>query len=56
MQTEEAKNRVGVGAARRWNAVRWGVAQQMVAAWVLTLPAAAMVAALVYLVLRPLWG
>ena len=39
---------VGVGAARRASAVRWNVAQGIVLAWVLTLPAAAAIAALVY--------
>ena len=39
---------VGVGAARRLSAVRWNVAQGIVIAWVLTMPAAAAVAALVY--------
>jgi PiT family inorganic phosphate transporter len=38
----------GVGAAKRLNAVRWGVAQRMVVAWVLTIPAAGLVAGLVY--------
>ena len=32
---------VGVGATRRLSAVRWGVARQIVWAWVLTIPAAA---------------
>ena len=41
---------VGVGAARRTSAVRWNVAQSIVVAWVLTLPAAAAIAAGVY------WG
>ncbi len=41
---------VGVGAARRTSAVRWGVASNIVVAWVLTLPAAALVAALTYYV------
>src|SRR3954467_1015177 len=36
---------VGVGAARRTTAVRWGVASNIVTAWVLTLPAAALIAA-----------
>ena len=36
---------VGVGAARRTSAVRWGVARQIVWAWVITMPAAALVAA-----------
>jgi len=39
---------VGVGAARRVSAVRWNVASDVVTAWVLTLPAAAAVAALAY--------
>jgi PiT family inorganic phosphate transporter len=42
----------GVGASKRLSAVRWGVAKSMVVAWVLTIPAAASVAALVYLLLR----
>jgi inorganic phosphate transporter, PiT family len=39
---------VGVGAARRLSAVRWNVASSIVVAWFLTLPAAAIVAALTY--------
>jgi inorganic phosphate transporter, PiT family len=39
---------VGVGAVRRLSAVRWGVARQIVWAWVLTIPAAAAIAAGVY--------
>ncbi|MFC0407809.1 inorganic phosphate transporter [Roseomonas elaeocarpi] len=39
---------VGVGAARRTSAVRWGVAGNIVVAWVVTLPAAAIIAALAY--------
>jgi PiT family inorganic phosphate transporter len=39
---------VGVGAARRVSAVRWNVAREVVVAWALTLPAAAVVAALFY--------
>jgi PiT family inorganic phosphate transporter len=36
------------GAARRASAVRWGVAGNVVAAWVITIPASAIVAALTY--------
>jgi inorganic phosphate transporter, PiT family len=43
---------VGVGATRRLSAVRWGVAGQIVWAWVLTIPAAAAVGALTYGALR----
>ena len=39
---------VGVGAARRAAAVRWPVAQRIVIAWVLTLPAAGLIGALVF--------
>jgi len=39
---------VGVGAARRAAAVRWSVAQRIVIAWVITLPAAAGIAAATY--------
>jgi len=39
---------VGVGAARRVSAVRWGIAGNIVIAWVITLPAAALIAALTY--------
>ena len=41
---------VGVGSARRVSAVRWNVAQNIVVAWVLTMPAAGLIAALAF------WG
>ena len=47
---------VGVGAARRASAVRWGVARRIVWAWVVTLPASAAVGAACYLVLHLLAG
>lgn len=39
---------MGVGAARRESAVRWSVAREIVTAWVLTLPAAALLGAIFY--------
>jgi PiT family inorganic phosphate transporter len=39
---------VGVGSAKRFSAVKWGVAGRIVWAWVLTIPAAAAIAALSY--------
>jgi PiT family inorganic phosphate transporter len=39
---------MGVGASKRFSAVRWGVAQNMLIAWVLTLPISAIVSACVY--------
>lgn len=41
---------MGVGTAKRINAVRWGVAQQMVTAWVLTIPCTAIMGAVAYYV------
>jgi inorganic phosphate transporter, PiT family len=43
---------IGSGAAKRLSAVRWGVAGNIVAAWVLTLPAAAGIGAVTYAVTR----
>ena len=43
---------VGVGAARRTKAVRWGVARHIVVAWVLTLPMAAAISAACYLIVE----
>jgi PiT family inorganic phosphate transporter len=45
---------MGVGATRRLSAVRWGVAGNIIIAWVLTIPAAGGVAALMWLILHPL--
>ena len=42
----------GVGASKRLSAVRWGVAQNMLVAWILTIPAAGSVAALSYFILN----
>ena len=39
---------MGAGAVRRFSAVRWGVAGNIVSAWLLTLPAAGLVAAALY--------
>jgi PiT family inorganic phosphate transporter len=43
---------IGSGAAKRLSAVRWGVAGNIVVAWVLTLPGAAVIGAATYLVTR----
>jgi PiT family inorganic phosphate transporter len=42
---------VGVGATRRLSAVRWGVAGRIVWAWVLTIPASALISAVTYYLL-----
>jgi PiT family inorganic phosphate transporter len=39
---------IGVGAARRVSAVRWSIAGSIIVAWVVTLPAAALIGALFY--------
>ncbi|MEP9382422.1 inorganic phosphate transporter [Nocardioides sp. KR10-350] len=43
---------MGAGATKRFSAVRWGVAGNIVAAWVLTFPAAGLAAAVSYWVLK----
>lgn len=43
---------VGVGSTRRWSAVRWGVAGQIVWAWILTIPAAAIIGAGTFWLIR----
>ncbi len=43
---------LGAGATRRLNAVRWGVAGNIVVAWVMTLPCAALVGALMEVLTR----
>ncbi|HZZ98190.1 MAG TPA: anion permease [Jatrophihabitantaceae bacterium] len=45
---------MGAGATRRLSAVRWGVAGNIVTAWILTIPAAASVAAIVWFILNPI--
>jgi PiT family inorganic phosphate transporter len=47
---------LGVGSSDQFRAVHWGVARRIGIAWVLTLPASGLVAALAYLVLRPIVG
>ena len=39
---------IGVGAAKKVSAVRWGVAREIVTAWIITIPAAGTMAALCY--------
>ncbi len=43
---------IGAGVARRASAVRWGVAQSVMTAWVITIPASAAVGALFYMLTR----
>jgi inorganic phosphate transporter, PiT family len=47
---------VGVGATKRLNAVRWGVAGNIIWAWILTIPISALIAALIYLALKHFCG
>jgi len=47
---------MGVGATKRVSAVRWGVAKSIVIAWVLTFPAAGVVACAAYLILHAFPG
>jgi PiT family inorganic phosphate transporter len=47
---------LGVGATKRLSAVRWGVAGNIVIAWVLTIPMAALAAAVAFWAIYPLVG
>ena len=47
---------MGAGATKRFSAVRWGMARSIMMAWVLTFPAAGLMAALVYWVCKLVFG
>ena len=47
---------MGVGTSDRFNAVRWGVARSIITAWILTIPASALIAAVAYFGLHMLSG
>lgn len=47
---------IGVGAARRVTAVRWGIAGNIVWAWIITLPSAAAISALFFLAINAVTG
>jgi len=47
---------VGVGAVQRFSAVQWGVARRVIWAWVLTIPASGVVAAVSYGVIAGIRG
>lgn len=46
---------LGVGSAERLSKVRWGVVGQILLAWLLTIPASALMAGLIYLVVERIW-
>lgn len=46
---------MGVGTAKRISAVRWGTAQQMVVAWVLTIPCTAAMSAVAYMIVKAIF-
>ncbi|MCZ7405081.1 MAG: inorganic phosphate transporter [Candidatus Methanoperedens sp.] len=45
---------MGVGATDKLSAVRWGIARKIVGAWILTIPAAALISASTYLIMKTL--
>jgi PiT family inorganic phosphate transporter len=47
---------IGVGATQRFSAVRWGVAERIVYAWILTIPMAAAIGAIAYGILLAMRG
>jgi len=46
---------VGVGATRRMTAVRWGVAGNIIWAWILTIPVSAIISALIHVITHSIW-
>jgi PiT family inorganic phosphate transporter len=46
---------MGSGSSNRLSAVRWGIVKNIVIAWIITIPASAVVAALLYYIIRPLF-
>lgn len=46
---------VGVGATRRMTAVRWGVAGNIIWAWILTIPVSALISALIHVITHSIW-
>jgi len=47
---------MGVGTTKRLSAVRWNMAGNIVIAWMTTFPAAALIACVVYFLVRPIFG
>jgi len=47
---------MGVGATKSLSAVRWGVGRKIVIAWIITIPAAATISGILFVVMRPLMG
>jgi PiT family inorganic phosphate transporter len=47
---------MGAGATRRLSAVRWGVARNIITAWIITVPMAGLMAALSYWILATALG
>jgi len=47
---------IGVGSSRRFSAVRWGVARNVVWAWILTIPFSGLIGALSFLLIRQVGG
>jgi PiT family inorganic phosphate transporter len=43
---------MGVGATKRLSAVRWGITKKLLLAWILTIPVSALLAAMIFLVVR----
>ncbi len=46
---------MGVGAAKRWNALKWSIVERIIWAWIFTIPVTAVIAYVAYRIMR-LWG
>jgi PiT family inorganic phosphate transporter len=47
---------MGVGATKRFSAVRWGVGKRLIYAWIITIPASAGIAAIMLVIIDRLFG
>ncbi|MGE1062959.1 inorganic phosphate transporter [Megasphaera paucivorans] len=47
---------MGIGSAERVRAVHWGVARSMLLAWVITIPTSALISAIIYSIMKVLFG
>ena len=47
---------MGVGATKRLSAVRWGVGKRLIYAWIITIPASAGIAAIMFVIMDRLAG
>jgi PiT family inorganic phosphate transporter len=43
---------MGVGATKRFSAVRWGLGKRIIYAWIITIPASAAISAIIFIIIK----